>query len=148
MIDISEKESIQREAKASGKIHLKEKTIQRIKNKKVEKGDVFTIAKIAGISAVKKVPDIIPLCHPIPINNVNISFEIEGNTTIKVICTVKSDAKTGVEMEALTGVSIALLNIWDVVKMYEKDLNGQYPTTFISDIRVEQKIKILNKNDR
>jgi cyclic pyranopterin phosphate synthase len=149
MIDISGKKLVQREAKASGKIHLKEETIEKIKNNKVEKGDVFTIAKIAAINAVKKVPDIIPLCHPIPIDNIRIKFEFEGANTIKVLCIVKSIARTGVEMEALTGVNIALLNIWDVVKMYEKDVSGQYPTTFISDIRVEKKIKFHNsQNDR
>ena len=141
MIDISEKDTIIRIATASGKILLKKETIERIKQAKVKKGDVFTIAKISAINAVKKVPDIIPLCHPIPITNVDINFEFEKENSIKVICTVKSFAKTGVEMEALTGVNIALLNIWDVVKMYEKDNEGQYPSTLIYDIKVEEKIK-------
>jgi len=141
MIDISEKISISRIAKASGKIYLKKETIKRIKVTDIKKGDVFTIAKISAINAVKKVPDLIPLCHPIPIDNVSIEFKIEDEKCIKVICIVKSVAKTGVEMEALTGVNIALLNIWDVVKMYEKDENGQYPSTLISDIKVEEKIK-------
>jgi cyclic pyranopterin phosphate synthase len=141
MIDISEKDPIPRIASASGRIKLKEETIERIKNNQVQKGDVFTIAKIAAINAIKKVPDLIPLCHPIPINNVSIEFKIETETLIKVSCTVKSIAKTGVEMEALTGVSTALLNIWDVVKMYEKDDRGQYPSTLISDINVDEKIK-------
>ncbi|MFX1317015.1 MAG: cyclic pyranopterin monophosphate synthase MoaC [Promethearchaeota archaeon] len=141
MIDISEKDSIQREAKASGKIYLKKETVEIIKKKEVKKGDVFTIAKISAINAVKKVPEIIPLCHPIPINNVKVDFEIEDQNSIKVTCVVKSIAKTGVEMEALTGVSAALLNIWDVVKMYEKNEKGQYPSTLISEIKVEKKIK-------
>jgi len=141
MIDISEKESILRIATASGKIYLKEETIERIKNKNLKKGDVFTIAKIAAINAVKKVPDLIPLCHPIPISNVAIDFSYEGDNIIKVKCTVKSISKTGVEMEALMGVNIALLNIWDVVKMYEKDSNGQYPKTAINSIKVDEKIK-------
>ena len=141
MIDISKKDTIPRSARASGKIKLKKETIDRIKTKKIEKGDVLTIAKVSAINAVKKVPDLIPFCHPIPINNVNINFDFEENTFIKVTCIVKSIAKTGVEMEALTGVSAALLNIWDVVKMYEKDENGQYPSTLISDIKVEKKIK-------
>lgn len=141
MIDISEKDSIQREAKASGKIYLKKETVEIIKKKEVKKGDVFTIAKISAINAVKKVPEIIPLCHPIPINNVKVDFEIVDQNSIKVTCVVKSIAKTGVEMEALTGVSAALLNIWDVVKMYEKNEKGQYPSTLISEIKVEKKIK-------
>ncbi|MFX1311924.1 MAG: cyclic pyranopterin monophosphate synthase MoaC [Promethearchaeota archaeon] len=141
MIDISEKNIITRIAKASGKIFLKHETITKIKNKDVQKGDVFTIANISAINAVKKVPDLIPLCHPIPINDVSLDFKIENNNCIHVTCTVKSFARTGVEMEALTGVSIALLNIWDVIKMYEKDEKGQYPSTIITDIKIKEKIK-------
>ncbi|MFW9876749.1 MAG: cyclic pyranopterin monophosphate synthase MoaC [Candidatus Thorarchaeota archaeon] len=141
MIDISEKDTIPRIAMASGRIRLKKETIKRIENNQVKKGDVFTIAKIAAINSVKKVPDLIPLCHPIPINNIELDFEIENDTIIKVSSKVQSLAKTGVEMEALTGVGIALLNIWDVIKMYEKDENGQYPSTLIYDIKVEEKIK-------
>ncbi|MFX1287875.1 MAG: cyclic pyranopterin monophosphate synthase MoaC [Promethearchaeota archaeon] len=141
MIDISEKDSIMRIAIASGKIKLKKGTIERIKNKDIKKGDVFTIAKIAAINAVKKVPDLIPLCHPIPISKINVDFDYEDDNTIRVMCTVKSISKTGVEMEALMGVSIALLNIWDVVKMYEKDEQGQYPKTVVYDMRVDEKIK-------
>ena len=141
MIDISEKDSILRIATASGKISLKKETIERIKNKNIKKGDVFTIAKIAAINAVKKVPDLIPLCHPIPISNVDVDFNHEDDNVIKVTCTVKSISKTGVEMEALMGVNIALLNIWDVVKMYEKDSNGQYPITVITEVKVYEKIK-------
>ena len=140
MIDISEKDTITRIATASGKIKLQTETIERIKNKKVEKGDTLTVAKLSAINAVKKVPDLIPFCHPIPISNVKIDFEI-NESIIKVVCTVKSIAKTGVEMEALMGVSVALLNIWDVVKMYEKDIQGQYPSTQIYDIKVVEKIK-------
>ncbi len=141
MIDISEKDSILRIATASGKIYLKNETIERIKNNDIRKGDVFTIAKIAAINAVKKVPDLIPLCHPIPISSIDIDFDYEGENTIIVKCTVKSISKTGVEMEALMGVNIALLNIWDVVKMYEKDSKGQYPITAITEVKVDEKIK-------
>ena len=141
MIDISEKDSIMRIATASGKIYLKIETIERIKNKNLKKGDVFTIAKIAAINAVKKVPDLIPLCHPIPISSVDIEYNYEGDNLIRVRCTVKSISKTGVEMEALMGVNIALLNIWDVVKMYEKDSKGQYPITVITEVKVDEKIK-------
>ena len=97
---------------------------------------------------MKKVPELIPFCHPIPITKVNVEFEYVGENTIKAECEVKSIGKTGVEMEALTGVSSALLNIWDVVKMYEKDSNGQYPSTLISDIKVEEKIKTTLENER
>jgi len=141
MIDISEKDIIPRIAKASGRIKLKKETIKRVRDNEVKKGDVLTIAKIAAINAVKKVPDLIPFCHPIPLTNIEVDFNIENDTIISVSCTVKSVARTGVEMEALTGVNIALLNIWDVVKMYEKDEKGQYPSTIIYDIKVEEKIK-------
>ncbi len=141
MIDISSKNAILRTATASGRIKLKNETIQLIKQKNLQKGDVETISKISGINAVKKVPDLIPLCHPIPINNVSLDFAIIDENIIEITCTVKSIAKTGVEMEALTGVSIALLNVWDVVKMYEKDKEGQYPDTIITDIKVKEKKK-------
>ncbi|MHA1985257.1 MAG: cyclic pyranopterin monophosphate synthase MoaC [Promethearchaeota archaeon] len=145
MIDISEKDVVTRIAKASGKISLKKETIERIKNNDVKKGDVITIAKVAAINAVKKVPDLIPFCHQIPITSIDVDFNIENEMIIKVSCTVKSIAQTGVEMEALTGVTIALLNILDLVKMYEKDENGQYPLTIIYDIKVEEKIKESNE---
>ncbi len=141
MIDISNKKPVIRIAKASGNIILKPSTIERIKTNNVEKGDVLTISKIAAINAVKKVPDLIPLCHPIPIHKISVDFEIINDTTIKAKCSVKTESKTGVEMEALMGVSLALLNIWDVIKMYEKDENGQYPKARIENIKVDEKIK-------
>ena len=140
MIDITKKDTIHRSARASGKIKLKKETIKKIETRQLEKGDALTIAKVSAINAVKKVPDLIPFCHPIPITNIKVEFEIEDEA-LKVICNVKSISKTGVEMEALMGVNIALLNLWDVVKMYEKDEKGQYPSTQIYDIKVEEKIK-------
>jgi cyclic pyranopterin phosphate synthase len=140
MIDITEKNEVLRIAKASGKIKLSKDTVNKIKSNALEKGDLFTIAKVSAINGVKKVPELIPFCHPIPINNVKIELDI-GDEILKVTCIVKSIAKTGVEMEALTGVSTALLNIWDVVKKHEKDDSGQYPSTLIMDIKVEEKIK-------
>ena len=140
MIDITEKSAVLRIAKASGKIKLSKDTIKKIKSNALEKGDLFTIAKVSAINGVKKVPELIPFCHPIPINNVKIELDI-GDEILKITCVVKSIAKTGVEMEALTGVSTALLNIWDVVKKYEKDDSGQYPSTLIMEIKVDEKIK-------
>ncbi len=141
MIDITGKEVVYREAVAEGVIRLKPSTIKRIINGRVEKGDVLTVSRIAAIQAVKKTPDLIPLCHNIPITHVDVKYEFIGDDKIKVIVTVKTTAKTGVEMEALTGVSTALLNIWDMVKKYEKDEKGQYPDTLIEYIRVRSKIK-------
>jgi cyclic pyranopterin phosphate synthase len=140
MIDISGKDIIQRRATATGKIILKKETIQAIKNSEIKKGDPLTVAEIAAIQAVKKTPDLIPLCHPIPIASVDTSFKIY-ETHIEVTCTVTANYKTGVEMEALTGVSVALLNIWDLVKYLEKDQNGQYPAAKITDILVLEKRK-------
>ncbi len=141
MVDITGKPVSYREAVAEGVIKLRRETIERIRKGLVEKGDVFTVSSIAAINAVKKTPDLIPLCHNIPITNVKTEFEIISDEEIKVRVTVKTTAKTGVEMEALTGVAIALLNIWDMVKKYEKDQQGQYPYTLIKNIRVLAKIK-------
>ncbi len=140
MVDISEKKEVVRIARAEGFIRLKKETIEAIKSGNVPKGDVLTTANIAGILAVKKTPEIIPMCHPIPITSVSIDFEL-SDEGIKAICTVKSVGKTGVEMEALTGVSVALLTIWDMVKALEKDETGNYPHTAIEYIRVVEKVK-------
>ncbi len=140
MIDITKKPDILRIAKASGKIKLKKSTIDLIKRGKMEKGNVIEAAKISAIIAVKKTPELIPYCHQVPITAIDVNFEILSNA-IKVIVTVKATAKTGVEMESLLGTSAALLTIWDMVKKYEKNESGQYPSTVITDIKVLKKIK-------
>ena len=140
MIDISEKDTIIRIAVASGKIKFKKETVERIKAMKVEKGDALTIAKVSAINAVKKVPDLIPFCHPIPISNVQTEAKIHENY-IEVEISVRGSAKTGVEMEALVAVSTYLLTIWDMVKKVEKDADGQFPETSIENIRVKEKKK-------
>ena len=140
MVDITFKEAVYREAIAEGVIKLRDETIRLIKQGKVEKGDVFSVATIAAIMAVKNTPNIIPLTHNIPITSVNVDFNIQGNE-VKAIVKVRTNAKTGVEMEALVGVMAALLTIWDMVKKYEKDEYGQYPTTLISNVRVVSKVK-------
>ncbi len=140
MVDISPKSEVLRIARARGTIVLKSTTTDVIKAGEVKKGDVFETAKIAGMLAVKNTPSLIPHCHPIPIESVNFEFNLHGNR-IDVECEVKAHYKTGVEMEALTGVSVALLTIWDMVKYLEKDENGQYPMTQIKDIEVVEKRK-------
>lgn len=140
MIDISDKDTIARKAIAQGKIVLKKETIQAIKEGKIKKGDPLTVAEITCIQAVKKTPELVPLCHPIPIDSVETKFSI-GDTSIIVTCIVSASYKTGVEMEALFGTSVALLNIWDMVKYMEKDDNGQYLNSYIADIRVLEKRK-------
>jgi cyclic pyranopterin monophosphate synthase len=140
MVDIADKESVLRTAEATGRITLKKETIEAIRAGKVKKGDPLAVAEIACIQAVKKTPDLIPMCHQIPISSVDASF-ILGDDFVEARCRVSATYKTGVEMEALTGVSVALLNIWDMVKYMEKDEAGQYPTTRISDIKVIEKRK-------
>lgn len=140
MVDISTKNDVIRVAVAEGFIKLRKKTVKAIKEGKTPKGDVLNTASIAAILAAKKTPEIIPMCHPIPITSVNIDFDV-GDEGVKAICTVKSVGKTGVEMEALTGVSVALLTIWDMVKSMEKDESGNYPNTAIEWIRVVEKRK-------
>ncbi len=140
MIDISSKSEVERTAVVKGKIRLRKETIEKIRRGEIEKGDVITIAKVAGILAAKKTPEIIPLCHPIPLTNIKIDIEILDDY-IEVTAMVKTVAKTGVEMEALTAAAISLLTIWDMVKKYEKDEKGQYPYTRIEEVKVVEKIK-------
>ncbi len=140
MIDIHNKNSQYREAIATGEIKLTAETIKRIKDGKVEKGDPVQIAELAGIQGAKLTPLVIPLCHPLSLESTNVTFEFI-NSGLKATAKVIAIGKTGVEMEALTAVTTALLNIWDVVKMYEKNDKGQYPSTLISEIKVDEKIK-------
>lgn len=140
MVDISHKEPVAREATASGIISLKKETIALIRKNAIEKGDVLAVARVAAIQAVKRTPDTIPLCHPIPVEHISVDFEV-GENEITVTVTVRTTAKTGVEMEALAGVSAALLTVWDMTKKYEKDLHGQYTTTIIREIKVVEKRK-------
>jgi len=141
MVDITEKPEVYREATASGKIKLKPETIRLIREGKIEKGDPFNVAKIAGILAAKNTSSLVPLCHPLPLTNVNISISITDDSTVEVEATAKTRAQTGVEMEALVAASVALLTVWDMTKQYEKDEAGQYPSTVIQEIRVVRKVK-------
>jgi cyclic pyranopterin phosphate synthase len=140
MVNVSGKPVVQRIAEAEGKIYLKTETIAKIRQELVEKGDVFSAATIAGILAAKNTPELIPLCHLIPLSKIDVSFSIhEEGVTAK--CTVIGECRTGVEMEALVGVTTALLTIWDMVKYLEKDRKGQYPSTKITEIKVLKKKK-------
>lgn len=119
MLDISKKEITEREAIVEGKIYLKPETIKSIRNKKIPKGDVLEAARIAGILAAKKTSDVIPLCHPIPIEYIGIDFTL-GKDRINLKTTVKGQAKTGVEMEAFTATAIACLTIYDMCKSLDR----------------------------
>lgn len=140
MLDVSGKENSLRIAKARGEIKLKKDTIKSIKEDRIKKGDVISTAQTAAILAVKNTSNLIPLCHPIPINSIDVSFDV-GEQVIVCECEVKANYRTGVEMESLVGVSVALLTVWDMVKYFEKDENGQYPTTHIAGIMVVSKQK-------
>ena len=141
MVDVSGKAETFREATATGTIRLKPETVSLIREGKVAKGNPLYTAKIAGVLAAKKTSELVPLCHPLPLTSVEVEAEIVGKTTVEVTATVKTKAQTGVEMEALAAVSVGLLTIWDMVKQYEKDAAGQYPTTAIEKIHVVSKFK-------
>ena len=139
-VDISAKEVVYREATATGRIILKRSTCERIRRRKLEKGDPLALAATTAILAVKSTPGVVALAHPLKVEKTEPRVRL-GDGWVEVTVTVAAHEKTGVEMEALTAVSVALLNVWDVVKSYEKDSTGQYPTTRIESIRVESKVK-------
>lgn len=142
MIDVTTKEDVVRKSVASGSIFLRKETIDAIRGGKVEKGDALDTSKIAAIQAIKKTPELIPFCHLIPITAVDVDFELRDEE-VKVTVEVTSVSKTGVEMDALTGVSVALLTIWDMVKPMEKDERGNYPFTKIEGVKVIKKSHIV-----
>jgi len=123
MIDVSNKEITHRKALATGEIILGQQVIELIKAKKMPKGDPLSIAEVAGISGVKKTSELIPLCHPLPLDHISLHTEInEKKNSIIVYCLVSANSKTGVEMEALSGVNSALLAIYDLSKIIEANL--------------------------
>jgi len=140
MVDISNKGDVVREATASGRIYLRPETLAAIREGTVVKGNVLATARVAATLSVKNTPALIPMCHSIPISAITVDFT-EGEGYIETSVMVKSTGKTGVEMEALTGVSVALLTVWDMVKSAEKDKDGQYPVTRMEGIRVVEKKK-------
>ncbi|MDG6243939.1 MAG: cyclic pyranopterin monophosphate synthase MoaC [Methanolobus sp.] len=140
MVDIGSKDTIVRKAIACGEIVLSEATIGKIRSGTVEKGNVFSTARIASILAVKRTPELIPMCHQIPVTSVDVDLSIH-DSVVRAEVEVRSVGRTGVEMEALTGVSVALLTVWDMVKSAEKDETGNYPATYIQNIKVLEKVK-------
>lgn len=123
MVDVSEKEITSRTAIASGKIFMSKACYDMVKEGNMKKGDVLGVARIAGIMAAKKTSDLIPLCHILNLTKVEIRFEMDDNTSsIEAISIVKTDGKTGVEMEALTAVNITLLTIYDMCKAVDKGM--------------------------
>jgi cyclic pyranopterin phosphate synthase len=133
MVDVSAKEETAREAVAEGRIFMQPETLKLILDRKVVKGDVFSVARIAGIMACKKAPELIPLCHPLNLSSVNIDFEPDGERSCVLIrATVRITARTGVEMEAMTAVSVAGLTVYDMCKSTDR-------TMTLSDIRLMKK---------
>ncbi|GAB4439670.1 MAG: cyclic pyranopterin monophosphate synthase MoaC [bacterium] len=123
MVDVSDKSKTVREAVARGTIKMNKDTLSTILKEGVKKGDVFGVARVAGIMAAKKTPELIPLCHPIFLNSVKIDFEVKERLgQIDIICTTKAVDVTGVEMEAMTGVSVAALAIYDMCKALDKGI--------------------------
>ena len=123
MVDVSEKKDTVREATASGRIRMSEECYLKVKNDDMKKGDVLGVARVAGIMGVKRTSELIPMCHPLPIQKCSVDYELdETNGIIRAFCTVKTEGKTGVEMEALTGVQVTLLTIYDMCKAIDKHM--------------------------
>lgn len=133
MVDISAKPPAARIARASGSIALAAETIAKIKANSLKKGDVLAVAQIAGIQAAKRTGDLIPLCHPLALSHVDVKAAVT-NTGVSVICTVKCTGPTGVEMEALAAVCVALLTVYDMCKAVDKGMR-------IGEIHLEEKVK-------
>ncbi len=133
MVDVSGKPDTAREATARGNVYMSAETLSLIVSGKGAKGDVLTTAQIAGIMAAKRTHELIPLCHPLPLTGIEVSLEPdEGRGAIEITATVRTTAKTGVEMEALTAVSVAALTVYDMTKAAQKDMR-------IGDIRLVRK---------
>ncbi len=132
MVDVSEKTESVRESLASALVRMKPETLALIQAGEMPKGDVFACARVAGIMAAKRTPELIPLCHPIPISMVSVDFEVLAEDQLRIIARVKTTFKTGVEMEALTAVSVAALTVYDMCKAVDRGMQ-------ILQIQLEQK---------
>jgi cyclic pyranopterin phosphate synthase len=140
MVDVGDKPDTARRAVAAGEIHLQSGTVDAIRENDVSKGDVLATARVGAVQAVKHTWETIPMCHQIPITNVETDFELfEDRVTLEVA--VETTGKTGCEMEALEGVTTGLNVVWDMVKAAEKTEDGQYPDTAIDRVRVVEKVK-------
>lgn len=121
MVDVSGKGVTAREAVAAGRIRLSEEAFRAVRDKEISKGDVLTVAQVAGIMGTKQTSSLIPMCHLLHLTHASLTFRLfEDSCEIEAVCTVRTEGKTGVEMEALTGVSVALLTIYDMCKAVDK----------------------------
>jgi cyclic pyranopterin phosphate synthase len=134
MVDVGAKEITERTATARGRIFVAPETLAAIRDGGVAKGDVFSVSRLAGIMGAKKTPDLIPLCHPLPLSSVKVELEVatDGESAVDISATCKVTAKTGVEMEALTAVAVCALTVYDMCKAADKSMR-------ISDIRLVHK---------
>jgi len=132
MVDVSQKGDTEREAVARGRVMMKPTTLKQIRTAGLKKGDVLAVARVAGIMAAKKTPHLIPLCHPVFINNIAIEFDLSGNDSIGITARVKTTGKTGAEMEALVAASVTALTIYDMAKSIDREMT-------ITDIYLESK---------
>ena len=132
MVNVGGKDVTSREAIASGRVMMKPETLEQIKNAGLKKGDALAVARTAGIMAAKKTPDLIPLCHPVPIDEISIEFDLSGKDSIGITATARNTAKTGVEMEAMVAASIAALTIYDMAKAIDRGMT-------LTEIRLESK---------
>ena len=140
VVDITQKEIVVRSAVATGILKLSQKSLEAISSNQVKKGDVIEASTIAAIQAVKETPRIIPHCHPIPLEGCKVNWELLENS-LRCTVSVTAHYKTGIEMEAITGVCAGLLCALDMVKSYEKDADGQYPNSEICEVRIVEKYK-------
>ena len=140
VVDISSKEIVKRSATATGIVKLSKQSIDAITNKTVKKGDVLEASTIAAIQAVKETPRIIPHCHPIPLEGCTVNWEVLSDS-LRCTVDVVAHYKTGIEMEAITGVCAGLLCALDMVKSFEKDADGQYPNSEICEVKIVKKYK-------
>jgi cyclic pyranopterin phosphate synthase len=132
MVDVSQKADTVREAVARGKVLMKPETLKLVKANEIKKGDVLAVARVAGITAAKKTPDLIPLCHTLLLDNVSVDFDLSGDDCIEITARAKSTGKTGVEMEALVAASVSALTIYDMCKAADRGMT-------ISEICLESK---------
>ena len=133
MVDVADKDITHRRAIARGQIQMQPSTLDMIQAGEHKKGDVLGIARIAGIMAAKKTSELIPLCHPLMLTHVQVEFTVQGEDTISCTATVETDGKTGVEMEALTAVQVALLTIYDMCKAVDRGMT-------MTGIQLEEKL--------
>lgn len=144
MVDIGKKPDVHRRAVATGLIRLRPATVRAIRAGRVAKGDPLPAAEVAALQAMKVVWQVLPHTHPIPITAASVAFKVRADRLF-VTTTVEATYKTGVEMEALYGVTVALLTVWDMVKSLEKDSGGQYPTARLEGVRVVSKEKVSSR---